>query len=54
MEDDRLKNQETLKAVALSCRMMLKELSKFLLMHKEGQRDSLSEGKFRCEFLPNY
>lgn len=38
MEDDRLKNQETLKAVALSCRMMLKELSKFLLMHKEGQR----------------
>lgn len=38
MEEDRLKNQETLKAVALSCRMMLKELSKFLLMHKEGQR----------------
>ena len=36
--DERKKNQETLKAISLSCRKIQIHLSGFLLMHKEKQR----------------
>lgn len=38
MEEGRLKNQETLKGVSLSCKKILKQLSYFLLMHKDKQK----------------
>lgn len=38
MEEGRLKNQETLEGVSLSCKKILKQLSSFLLMHKDKQK----------------
>ena len=38
MEEGRLKNHETLEAVSLSSRNILKQLSKFLLIHKDKQK----------------
>lgn len=38
MEEGRLKNQETLEGVSLSCKKILKKLSSFLLMHKDKQK----------------
>ena len=35
---ERLKNQETLEGVSLSCKKILKKLSSFLLMHKDKQK----------------
>ena len=38
MEEGRLKNQETLEGVSLSCKKILKQLSGYLLLHKDQQK----------------
>lgn len=38
MEEGILKNQETLEGVSLSCKKILKQLSGYLLLHKDQQK----------------